>query len=172
MSNSLENEFGRRKGQTDSSQDVGEFKAPDLTPEEYAEHTANQTANAFQATKLFEVVEVKAGVGQVHLLGRVRQEDERAFLDKVITPVLKAIEASHECEGHICKQFILKNGKTKYAWTISFAANNLRAAAHAICEAITSAVPRLEVMESPLVGPSTPVSDGAGGKRKGASPVR
>jgi hypothetical protein len=172
MTNSLENEFGHRKGRTDSSQDVGEFKAPDLTPEEYAEHTANQTANAFQSTKLFEVVEVKAGVGQVHLLGRVKQDDERDFLEKVITPVLKAIEASHECEGHICKQFILKNGKTKYAWTISFAANNLRAAAHAICEAVSTAVPRMEVMESPLVGPATPAGGGAGGGRKGAAPVR
>lgn len=172
MTNSLENEFGRRKGQTDSSQDVSEFGAPELTPEEYAEHTANQTANAFQATKLFEVVEVKAGVGQIHLLGRVKQEDERTFLDKVITPVLKAIEASKECEGHICKQFILKNGKTKYAWTISFAANNLRAAAHSICEAVASAIPRREVMESPLVGPATPVGGGAGGGRKGAAPVR
>jgi len=172
MSDSLENEFGRQKGRTDSSQDVDAFKPPDLTPEEYAEHTANLTANAFQATKLFEIVEVKAGVGQVHLLGRVKQEDERAFMEKVVTPVLKAIEASRECEGHICKQFFLKNGKVKYAWTVSFAANNLKAAAHAICEAISIAVPRLEVMESPLVGPSTPIGGGAGGGRKGATPVR
>ena len=172
MSNSLENEFGSRQGKNDSAQDVNSFKAPDLTPEEYAEHTANLTANAFQATKLFEVVEVKAGVGQVHLLGRVMQENERTFLEKVITPVLKAIEASHECEGHICKQFLLKNGQVKYAWTISFAANNLKTAAHAICEAISVALPRYEVMESPLVGPPTPQGGGAGGGRKGAAPVR
>ncbi len=167
MTKSLESEF-----ETPKSEDEGDFKAPELTPEEYAEHTANQTANAFQATKLFEVVEVKAGVGQVHLLGRVLQENERVFLDKVITPVLKAIEASHECEGHICKQFLFKNGKTKYAWTISFAANNLRAAAHVICEAISTAIPRFEVMESPLVGPKVPTGGGPGSGRKGASPVR
>lgn len=172
MSASLETEFSRKKGRTDSSQDVDEFRAPDLSPDEYAEHTANQTANAFQATKLFEVVEVKAGLGQVHLLGRVKQDDERAFLDRVITPVLKAIEASRECEGHICKQFILKNGKTRYAWTVSFAANNLKAAAHAICSAIQASVPKLEVMEAPLVGPATPSGGGPGGGRKGASPVR
>jgi hypothetical protein len=171
MTNSLESEF-RQRGQTDSAQDVEAFKPPDLTPEEYAEHTANQTANAFQATKLFEVVEVKAGIGQVHLLGRVRQGDERAFLDRVITPVLKAMEDTRECEGHVCKQFILKNGQTRYAWTISFAANNLREAAHAICKAIAPAIPKLEVMESPLVGPATPVGGGAGGGRKGAIPVR
>lgn len=171
MTKSLESEFGARAGRTDTEQDVNAFKAPDLTPEEYAEHTANLTANAFQATGLFEVVEVKAGVGQVHLLGRVKQDDERAFLDKVITPVLKAMDASHECEGHICKQFILKNGRTKYAWTVSFAANNLKAAAYAICEAIQPAIPKLEVMESPLVGPSTPQGAGPRGGRKGAAPV-
>lgn len=169
---SLETEFGRRQGRNELDQDVQGFKAPNLSAEEYAEHTANLTANAFQATKLFEVVEVKAGVGQVHLLGRVKQEDERVFVDKVITPVLIAIEAEHECEGHVCKQFIRKNGKTKYAWTISFAANNLREAAHAICNAVSDSIPRLEVMESPLVGPPTPVGSGPGGKNKGATPVR
>jgi len=170
---SLETEFTKRnKGRNEAEQDVDEFRAPELTPDEYAEHTANLTANAFQGTRLFEVVEVKAGVGQIHLLGRVKQDDERTFLDKVITPVLKAIDASHQCEGHICKQFILKNGKTKYAWTISFAANDLKAAAHAICGAVSSAMPHLEVMESPLTGPATPAGGGPGGGRKGATPVR
>lgn len=164
----LESEFMPKKGRNEND----EFKAPDLSAEEYAEHTANQTANAFQATKLFEVVEVQAGVGRVHLLGRVKMDDEKVFLDTVITPVLKAIEASHDCEGHICKQFILKNGKTKYAWTISFAANNLRLAAHAICESLSAAIPRLEVMEAPLVGPQVPVGGGPGGGRKGATPLR
>lgn len=172
MTEPLETEFGRRKGRTDASQDVDAFKAPDLTPEEYAAHTANLTANAFQATKLFEIVEVKAGVAQINLLGRVRQDDERTFLEKVITPVLKAIDATPECEGHVCRQYFLKNGKTRYAWAISFGARDLRAAAHAICEAIATVTPRLEVMESPLVGPATPVGGGAGGGRRGAAPVR
>lgn len=153
--------------------DSHQYDAPDLTPDDYAAHTANQAANAFQATQLFEVIEVKAGVGQIHLLGRVKQDNEKDFLDKVVTPVLKVIEESNggwEC--HICKQFLRKNGKTKYAWTISFAAVELRQAAHAICSAINASSPKREVLEAPLVGPSTPAGGGPRGGRKGAAPVR
>ena len=170
---SLETEFTGSRGRNESDQDISEFDAPDITAQEFAEHTAQQTAGAFQATKLFEVVEVKAAVGQVHLLGRVKADHEVAFVDKIITPALRAIERSKDCEGHICKQFLLKNDRTKYAWTFSFAANNLREAAHAICEAIAPAIPKIEVMESPLRGPGTPEGAGGGkGGRKGASPVR
>jgi hypothetical protein len=149
------------------------YDAPDLTSEDYAEHTANQTANALQATRMFEVVEVKAGIGQVHLLGRVKQENEKAFLNKVVTPVLRALEESNGgCAGHICKQFIRKNGKTKYAWTVSFASADLRSASHLICEALSGAVVGREVLEAPLVGPPTPLGGGPLGGRKGATPVR
>jgi hypothetical protein len=168
----LEAEFSSTSGKTACDQDVNAFAAPDLSAQEFAEHTANQTASAFQATGMFEVVEVKAGVGQVHLLGRVKRDFDKAFTDGVITPVLKAIEETEGCEGHLCKQFLRKNGATKFAWTISFAANDLRAAAHAVVAAIEPLIPKIEVMESPLRGPGTPV--GAQGKtgRKGATPVR
>lgn len=168
----LETDFGnKKKARNEVDQDVDSFAAPDLSPEEYAEHTAQQVANAFQATKLFEVVEVRAGVAQVFLIGRVKQDNEKIFLEKVIAPVLAAIERAKEVEGHVCKQFLLKNGTVRYGWTISFAANNLKAAAHAICEAISSAIPRVEVTESPLMGsgPSAGAT-GAGGK-KGARAV-
>jgi hypothetical protein len=155
---------------TDDTQD--EKDTSGLTPDEYAEHIANLTANAFQSTRLFEVVEVKAGVGQVHLLGRVKSADETIFLDKVITPVLKAIEASHECEGHICKQYLRKNGKTKYAWTVSFAANNLQSASRAICDSISSVAAKRELLEMPLSGQPTPKGAVGGSGRRGAAPLR
>ena len=167
---SLETEFGRTTGRNESDQDISEFEAPELSAQEFAEHTANLTANAFAATQIFEVVEVKAAVGQIHLLGRVKKDFDKVFVEKVITPVLHAIDKTDGCEGHLCKQFLLKGGKTKFAWTISFAANDLRSAAHAVCNAISDAIPRREVMESPLVGPSTPVGSKLG--RKGAAPVR
>lgn len=169
---SLESEFTFARGRTDSDQDIDGFAAPEITAQEFAEHTAQQTAGAFAATRLFEVVEVKASIGQVHLLGRVKSDHEVAFVDKIITPTLRAIDKSKDCEGHICKQFLLKNDRTKYAWTVSFAANDLRAAAHAICSAIEPAIPRVEVMESPLVGGSTPEGSVGKGGRKGAAPVR
>ena len=169
---SLEAEFSPTSGKNMCDQDVSEFAAPEISAQEFAEHTANQTATAFQSTRMFEVVEVKAGVGQVHLLGRVKQDHDKAFVDQVVTPVLQAIEETDGCEGHLCKQFLRKNGITKFAWTISFAANDLRAAAHAVVNAIAPVIPKYEVMESPLQGPSTPM--GAQGKagRKGATPVR
>jgi len=151
---------------------VSEYDAPDLSEEDYAEHTANQTASALQATQLFEIIEVRAGIGQAHMLGRVKQDNEKEFLLKIVDPVLKAVETSSDCDAHICKQFIRKNGKTKYAWTISFASKDIRAAAHLICESFVSAIPKREVTESPLVGPSTPSGGGPLGGRKGAAPVR
>lgn len=166
---SLETEF-QRTGRNESDQDISEFDAPDLSAQDFAEHTANATANAFAATKMFEVVEVKAAVGQVHLLGRVKKDFDKAFVEKVIDPVLRALDRTDGCEGHLCKQFLLKDGVTKFAWTISFAANDLRSAAHAVCDAIAPAIPKIEVMESPLMGPGTPV--GSKGGRKGAAPVR
>ena len=166
---SLETEFNTL-GRNESDQDISEFDAPDISAQEFAEHTANQTANAFAATKMFEIVEVKAGVGQVHLLGRVRKDFDKPFVENVIDPVLRAIDRTDGCEGHLCKQFLLKDDRTKFAWTISFAANDLRGAAHAICEAIAPAIPKHEVMEAPLMGPGTPV--GSKGGRKGAAPVR
>jgi len=167
----VESEF-RTRGRNESDQDISEFEAPDISAQEYAEHTAQQTAGAFQATKLFEVVEVKASPGQVHLLGRVKADNEGAFVDKIITPVLEAIEVHQDCEGHLCKQYLRKHKRTKFAWTISFASNDLRAAAHAICEAIAPAIPKFEVMESPLTGPGTPMGSQGKGGRKGAAPVR
>jgi hypothetical protein len=165
---SLDREFNPFEGK-DSDAREGRYPAPELSDEDYTEHTAGQTANALQSTKLFEVVEVKTGIGQIHLLGRVKQDNERAFLDKVVVPILKVLE---KYDGHICKQFLLKNGDLKYAWSVSFAAEDIRAVAHEVCNAIAAAVPKLQVMEAPLVGPSTPQGAGPRGGRKGASPIR
>lgn len=169
---SLEGEFAIARGRTDSYQDIDDFAAPDISAQEFAEHTAQQTAGAYAATKLFEIVEVKAAIGQVHLLGRVKAEHEALFIDKVVTPTLEAADNTKDCEVHLCKQFMRKNSRTKYAWTIPFAANDLRAAAHALCMAIEPAIPRVEVMESPLTGGPTPEGSVGRGGRKGASPVR
>jgi hypothetical protein len=159
------------RGVTDEGQRVDDFNAPDLSPQEYAEHTAQQTAGAFEATKLIEIVEVKAGIGAVHLLGRVKKDNEKPFMDMVVRPVLQAMSES-EADGFVGKQFFLKNGSVKYGWVISFSSNNLKHAAYTIAEALEPAIPRLEVMESPLVGPGAPQSGGSGSGRRGASPLK
>jgi len=167
---SLGTEF-RTRGKTDAGQDVEEFKEPDLSPKDQAEHTAQRTAAAFEATKLIEIVEVKASPGQVHLLGRVRHDDEKEFLRSVVLPTLMAMSGD-EADGHLCQQYFLKNGSLRYGWVISFASNNLKATACKIAEALEPAIPRMEVLESPLQGPSTPQSGGQTTGRRGAAPVR
>lgn len=169
---SLETEFASAH---DEDMDVSSFDAPELSPEDLAQHTANMMANALEATKMFEVVEVKSGIGQIHILGRVMREKERVFTEKVVHPVLVVMETDADCNGFIGKQFLLKGGRSienmKYAWVISFASNDLRSAASKVSYAFEPAIPRVEVVESPLMGPSTPQSGGQISGRKGASPV-
>jgi hypothetical protein len=168
----VENEFSRKsKTVTDSGQDTAEFKAPEITPEDFAEHLADATANALTATKLFGVVEVRAGVGQVHVMGRVKREKERVFVDKVVLPILQIMDESDDCNGFVGKQFILKDKSVKYAWVISFSSNDLRRATSDICQSFEAIVPRTEVVEAPLVGTGAPQSGGRSSGRKGASPV-
>jgi hypothetical protein len=167
----VDREFSNRKGTTDTGQEVEAFGAPEITPEEFAEHTANMVANALSATKMFEVVEIKAGIGQVHIMGRVKREKERNFMDRVIVPILKVMDGSDDCNGFVGKQFLLKAGLAKYAWVISFASNDLRHAASVVCSSFEGAAPRVEVVEAPLAGPGTPQSGGRGTGRRGAAPV-
>jgi len=168
---SIDRELMNGRGLSDTGQKVDEFDAPDISPQEYAEHTAQQTAKAFEATKLVEIVEVKAGIGQIHLLARVKKDNERTFMDLVVGPVLHAMEKA-DADGFVGKQFFLKNGSVKYGWVVSFASNNLRQAAYAVAEALEPAIPRLEVMETPLVGGPVPQSGGPGSGRRGAAPLR
>ena len=163
------------QGFNDSGQDVTQFEAPDISPEEFAEHIASRVASALEATKMFGVVEVKAGIGQVHIMGRVKREHERRWAENVVYPMLLILERSDECNGFIGKQYLLKDGKSldnmKYAWVISFASNDLRKSASEICTSFEPAIPRVEVTEAPLMGPGTPQSGGQRSGRKGASPV-
>ena len=165
-----ENEFSS-EGVTETGQDADAFEAPEIGPEEYAEHMANVLANTLQSTKIFDVVEVQAGVGQINVMGRVRRDKERTFLKKVVTPVLTVMGKNDDIEGFVGKQFIVRDGAVKYAWVISYASNDLRAATHLVCQSFEPVTSRMEVTEAPLMGPSTPQSGGLSTGRKGASPV-
>jgi hypothetical protein len=146
------------------------FAPPNLGEEDYADHTAKMVANAFEGTGLIEIVEVKAGIGQVHLLGRVKNKKEGLFLEKVVDPVLRAMEKT--CNGHIGKQFLIKRGELRYGWIISFASNDLRAAALEICKSIEPIEPKNLTMEVPLMGQGAPQSGGRTSGRKGASALK
>jgi hypothetical protein len=162
-------------GRNALGQEVDGFAEPEMTAEEYANHTARMVAAALEATRMFGIVEIKSGVGQAHILGRVKREKERIFAEKVVYPVVLALKKDEDSTGFIGKQYLLKGGDNfddlKYAWVFSFASNNLREAAHKVCDAFRPAIPRREVTEGPLMGPGTPQSGGQKSGRKGAAPV-
>ena len=160
----------KQKVETDIGQDVDAFAAPEISPEEFAEHMANSVANAIVATKFFEVVEVQAGVGQIHILGRVKKEKEKTFMSQVVRPILGVIN-SDDCSGFVGKQFLLKDNEVRYAWVVSFASNDLRHASSIVCRSFEQVVPVREVTEAPLLGRGAPQSGGRGTGRKGAAPV-
>jgi hypothetical protein len=171
----VETELMARAGETPEGQNPDHFDAPDIGPDEMAEHIAKMVANAFEATGLIEIVEVQAGIAQVSLMGRIKGNKEGTWLTSVVDPVLRAMVLC--CDGHIGKTYILKppdpkTGKLRYGWVIAFASNDLRDAANKITEALEPVIPRLEVTEAPLLGPGTPQSGGQGSGRRGASPVR
>jgi len=162
---------------SEAGQDISAFAAPEITPEEFAEHTANMFANALAATKMFGVVEVKAGVGQIHVMGRVKKDRERRFAKDVVYPVLLSMQKDEDCNGFVGKQFILRSETgdpdedMKYAWVFSFASNDLKRSASDICRSFESVVPKMEVTEGPLMGPGTPQSGGIKSGKRGAAPI-
>lgn len=155
-------------GTNDVGQDVNEFDALEVSPGEDAEHVAGIIANALEKSGWVEIVDVKSAVGQVHLLGRVKPENERNVVHRLMENVLA--KSDGKCETFFGKSYFRDSGKMKYGWAFSFASNNLREAAHAVTDAIAEVVPRIEVMEAPLLGPSTP--SGSVGGSKGAAVVR
>lgn len=162
--------FDSRAGLTDAGDPVGAFEAPNLSPQEYAEHAAQTMARILESTTLIEVVEVHASVGQVHLLGRVKAENEKKFVETVVKSSLIAMDKT--CDGFIGKQYMLRNGRMLYGWVFSFGAEDLKSAARAIADAIDVIVPRREIVEVPLVGPPAPQSGGQKSGKRGAHPVR
>lgn len=165
----------RTEGKTDAGQSVDQFAAPPIGDSDLADHTAKMVANALEATRLIEIVEIHARPGQVHLLGRVKKDDERPFMDKVVWPALEVMW-DEDIDGHVGKQFFLRNNKAqrKYGWVFSIANKDIRKAAQAICQSFASATKRFEVTEAPLQGPGTPVGSvnlGRGSGRRGASKI-
>jgi hypothetical protein len=166
----FQNEF-QTTGRTEAGQSVDEFEAEEVSDQAMADHTAGRIAAALEATKLISIVEVKASIGQVHLLGRVSKGNEKAYTDTVLFPILEAMEKAG-VDAHGCKQFLPKNGKRRYGWVLSFASSDLKGAAVLAVESFEAVIPRREIMTVPLVGPRAPQSGGQQTGRRGAAPIR
>ena len=151
-------------------QDVSGYEAPEISPKEVTEHLAQRVAAALEQTGLIEIVKVQANlVNQIHIMARVHLKDERKVANEVIYNILRRTEGV--CKQHMGKQFLLKNERMAYALVFSFGSDDIRKAAHAVCDAITEVMPPMEVIESPLMGGGTPQSGGRKSGKKGAAPV-
>ncbi len=169
---SLESEFLRQEMEDLEDEGV-DYESPDLSPQDYAERSADIMAQAFQRTGLIEIAQTKAAVGQVHLLGRVK--DEKSFVDNAVFPVLEAID--DECEAFIGIQYFIKEGAVansrhrRYGWVISFSSPDMDRTLRDVCGVLDDLYQKNELTEMPLVGKPAPQSGGSRSGRKGAAPV-
>lgn len=181
---------------------------PETLSEAQVKALGQKTASAIAATGVGEIVEVKTDeTGQIHLLCRLKEEDERRFVHDIGHSVLSVTHG--RCDSFLGKEYFLKGGKLRYGWVLSFASTSLATITEAICHAVQTgaksntlkmrygwvlscgsrdvkeaaqriglaldkAIPRMEVLEAPLMGPSTPKGQVGGpvGKSKGATPIR
>jgi len=156
------------------------FDAPDLSPEEFADHVARGLARALESTGLIEVKEMKTSVGQCHFFGRVHKKNLRAW-SRLTKKLLVAMEGF--VDGFVGRQEIvtLKNGAPKnsknpddyihkFGHLVSVGSNDLKGAADMLAQIIVEASPRkhVEVMEYPMLGSGAPQSGGIVTGRKGA----
>lgn len=164
-------------------QDPRAFDAPDLGPEDIADHIARSVAAVLEATGLIEIKEVKSSVGQCHFFGRVRDQDKTkwAKLKK-----LMLITMRFECDGFVGTQDIVKlkpgapedsrnpeDYDHKFGHLLSIGARDLKHAAEELCKVVIehNPTPRVEVMEAPMLGHGAPLSGGRKTGRKGAHPT-
>jgi hypothetical protein len=167
--------MNKPKELTELENSLGTFDAPwesDLSPQELAEQIGRTVAKAVERTGLMVIVEVKVSLGKVHFLGRVTDENKKSFIQDFSKAVwAKTIAAG--VDVFVGTQYFPYKGDVnniKYGWVFAFSSEDLEEAAKAICSAADEVQPKVEVMESPLVGPATP--SGGRGRGKGAAPVR
>ena len=165
----MEAEFAS-SGMTDGNQDIRTFEAPDLTESDLAEHYAGALARALESTNYFEVIEVFADNGEVHITGRVKRDNEKQFLQKCVKEMLR-IEQTKICQMLIGKRYLLRSDSVLYAWSVAVSSKRLKEATHALCNCLDALQPRREIVESPLMGSASPQSGGQTTGKKGAHPT-
>jgi hypothetical protein len=157
------------------AQDISMFEAPELSDEDYTEHSAGIIANALDRTGLVEIYEITVEkTNQFVLSARVKTESEKDFITKILRSIQMKTYGQMEtffCQHYFIKE--LKGGKLQqvFSWKLAFGGIESRDAAKLVSEAIDDIIPKMEVMESPLLGPGTPQGV-VGGKSKGASTIR
>lgn len=173
-----------------SGQSPDNFEAPNLTPEEMADHTARMVARVLEATHLFEVVEMEKFPGSFHFFGRVKKQNLKVWRHDLVKRCLVAMRFVGD--GFIGTQDVvrLKKGRSAdsrdpndydqlFGWVFSLAAKDLYNASVEICRIIEEwgiPAPKTEVREMIMLGSGPPqAGSGAAGPkgtgRRGAHPV-
>lgn len=158
---------------TELDQDLEDFEAPDIAPEDIAEHCAGILTRLVESTGIAEVVDTKAAVGQIHVMCRVKMENEKRLANGFLEPVLLATRGV--CDVFLGKQFFLKENTDTmvYAWTFGFGSDDLVSVLKLIEVVVDDMRPSTkEVTEVPLMGPGSPQGFVGKGGKKGAAPLR
>jgi hypothetical protein len=153
-----------------------EIREKSLSPIEVAEELAKLMEKSLEATGLVQVVEKQVHIKQVHLLCRVRQENERLVVHGPIDAMTECADEYPELKAELFfgKSYFRKGGKLRYGWVFSFGSDDIVKLTEEMCDALLDVHNRVraDVMEAQLVGPSTPKGSVGPGGFKGAAPVR
>lgn len=148
----------------------------ELSPIETSAYWAGIFKDALESTKLVEIVESEHALNQIHLSGRVRSENEGKI---VHGPISKMLDVVGPRGGFFGKAYFKRKDQLRYAWVFSLASDDLEGLIKRILEALEEFIevaPKIDIMESPLLGPSTPMGEVSAGKpgpgKRGAVPLR
>ena len=137
------------------------------------EHYANMIANALEATGLItKVKEVKFAVGQMYFLCRVDKAAARRFVRGPGEGALRRFKG--HCQVFVGTQYFIDEDtdELRFGWLVGFTFDptELREVVEGIDAVLSKYTSKIEVLESPLMGPGTP--SGGPGRGKGAAPIR
>lgn len=129
-----------------------------LSPEEISAKYASVFAQALESTGLIQVVEIKTMVQQFHILARLRNPKRER--DLIYGPIEQMLRNGYD-KGVLFfgKEYLLKEGELAYAWVFSVGAEDFEDVIPTLCDTIAyREKPKLDVMEMPMLGKSTPMS--------------
>jgi len=160
-------------GKNDFGDDVEAFSS-DLRGEEIAEHAAQRTAELLENTGFTEVVDLQFGIGRVHIMTRVKADDEKAFVNQIISPSAFMME-ENGIDHWLGKQYFPKAGKLRYGWVFSYGAEDIMEAFRKVADVLSTKLQpaeKHEVNEMFMHGKGAPQSGGLNTGRKGAAAIK
>lgn len=157
-----------------------EIRDGSLSPIEVSEELAKLMEQRLEATGLVQVVEKQVHIKQIHLLCRVRQENERLVVHGPIDVMTECADDFPDLKAELFfgKSYFRKGGKLRYGWVFSFGSDDIVRLIEEMCDSLHDVHSRIrgDVMEVALVGPPPPkgavMGAGGAGGSKGAAPVR